>query len=114
MPQEPGKIRGKAIPCLSFYWREPESKSGCNASCEICRNRPSIDSWNEHFPRYRISQIVRVMNAIRQSNLFPFYFAVGNLSQKVVDAVKAGFFLVHRLDDPPGRLGYVRLFPHRF
>ena len=59
-------------------------------------------------------QIVRVMDAIRQDNLFPFDLGVGNLAQEMMDAVQAGFLLVYRLDDPPGSLRNVSTLEHDF
>jgi len=32
----------------------------------------------------------------------------------VADAIEAGFFLVHSLDDPPGRFGDVGALQHDF
>ena len=46
-------------------------------------------------------RVVRIMNAIRKRNGFTFYFGVGNLTQKMMNTIETGFFLIDRLDYPP-------------
>ena len=69
--------------------------------------RPSVDFGDVHLLGNGTPEVLRVAHACGQDDWVALYLLVRDFTEQVMDAVQSCLLLVHRVDDPPRRLGNV-------